>query len=401
MDRTILDAAMAAAFVRRLGEHIDYNINVMDRGGVIIASRDPSRIGSYHEAAHHLVQSGRPVEAIEPGDSLPAGVKPGVNLPVSYKGETIGVVGVTGDPAIVGPIAYAVKTSVETMVELELYKDLMLRRQDRKNVLLNYLLYEDETPREAAAALATKLGYDSSIPRAPLLLRLREDIEAAEALKALKRNPLHGPEEISAVTNDGAILVFKSLRLAGEGLVAAFEAEVEAYLEAARAALEASGYARRQPEAKPSGASSPAPLFRAYVGMFQSDLARYGGAYRQALWLSSRYPEQGQAALFVHRRLAEYLASRVPRSELVDAFAPLASLLPPDFAADLGPSLEALIESGYNAKEAASRLGVHRNTLSARVDRVSALLGLDPRGDPRGRDLASFLLRFLEIARPV
>ena len=379
MERTSLDPSMAAAFVRRLGESIDYNINIMDRDGVIIASRDQSRVGSFHEAAHRLVQSGGGVEAIAPGADLPPGVKPGVNLPISYKGEVIGVVGVTGDPAVVGPVAHAVKTSVETMVELALYRDLMLRRQDRKNVLLNYLLYEDETPREAAVALASTLGYDASLPRAPILIRLEEGAEAAEALTAIKRNGLHRPEDLSAVSNDGGILVLKSLELGGEGIMSAFESQVEDYLEAARGA---------------------APLRRACVGMFQTDLARYRGAYRQALWLSSRYPEAEESVLFVHRRLSEYLASRIPRSDLVDAFAPLAALLPGGFAEGFGPSLDSLVESGFNAKEAAARLGVHRNTLSARIERVGALLGLDPRDDPRGRELAVFFFRYLGMTRP-
>jgi carbohydrate diacid regulator len=374
--------------VRRLGERIDYNINIMDRDGVIIASRDQGRVGSYHEAAHRLVQSGGAVEAIAPGPGLPSGVKPGVNLPVAYKGEVIGVVGVTGDPSIVGPVAQAVKTSVETMVELELYKELMLRRQDRKNVLLNYLLYEDETPRAEAAALASKLGYDASLPRAPLVLRLRDGLDPADALKAVKRCGLHGPEDFSAVAKDGAVLVFKALRLSGEGVMAAFESQAVDYLGAARAALEAG-------EDRGSGRLP----FRAFAGMFQTDLARYRGAYRQALWLSERYANSDDPVVFVHRRISEYLASRIPRSELVDAFAPLAGLLPADLVAALGPSLEALVESGFNAKAAALSLGVHRNTLSARLDRFGALLGIDPRTDPRGRDLVAQLLRFLEVAR--
>ncbi|HOX33212.1 MAG TPA: sugar diacid recognition domain-containing protein [Spirochaetales bacterium] len=385
MDRTILDPAMAAAFVRRLGERIDYNINIMDRDGVIIASRDQSRLGSYHEAAHRLLESGGAIEAVEPGAGLPAGVRPGVNLPILYKGEAIGVVGVTGEPALVEPVAYAVKTSVETMVELELYKELTLRRQDRKNLLLNSLLYEDEAPRAGTAALAAKLGYDASLPRAPLLMLLGEELDAGESLKAVKRCGLHGPEDLSAVTNQGSILVFKAVELGKGGLVSAFESQVEAYLGAAARALGGRG-------------RSGAP-FRAYVGMFQNELGRYRGAYRQALWLSERYPEGGPAPVFLHRRLSEYLASRIPRAELVDAFASLASLLPPGFAAGIGGTIGALVESGFNAKEAAGALGVHRNTLASRLEAISELFGLDPRLDPRGRDLLSLLFRFLDLSR--
>ena len=373
---------MAAAFVRRLGERIDFNINIMNRDGVIIASRDQSRVGSYHETAHRLVRSGGAVETVEPSPCLPLGVKPGVNVPILYKGEVIGVVGVTGAPAVVEPIAYAVKTSVETMVELELYKDLMMRRQDRKNILLNYLLYEDAAPRSAASALASKLGYDVALPRSPILIHLKEGLDPGSALKTIKRNSLHGPEDLSSVTNEGAILVFKTIRFPGRGLFAEFERQVEDYLAASREAL---------------GERSP---FRAYAGMFQTDIARYRGAYRQAAWLAAHYPEQGEPVLFAHERLSEYFIAQIPRAELVDALSPLASLLLPELAADFLPSLEALVESGFNVKEAAGSLGVHRNTLAARLDRYSSLVGSDPRFNPRARDLVALFLRFLELSKP-
>ncbi len=380
METTRLDPALAAAFVRRLGERIDYNINIMNRDGVIIASRDQSRVGSYHEAAHRLVQSGGAIETVEPSEYLPAGVKPGVNLPILYKSEVIGVVGVTGEPSVVEPVAYAVKTSVETMVELELYKDLMLRRQDSKNTLLNYLLYEDVTPRYAASALAAKLGYDVALPRAPILIHVGEGFDPAATLKAIKRNSLHSPEDLSSVTNDGAIFVFKTIRLSKQGIFAEFESQIEDYLAASRQAL--GGRIR----------------LRAYVGMFQTDIARYRGAYRQAAWLASRYPEQGEPVLFAHRRLMEYFIAQIPRAELVNAFAPLTSFLLPDLAADFLPSFEALVESGFNVKEAAGSLGVHRNTLAARLDRYSSLIGADPRVDSRARDLAALFFRFLELS---
>lgn len=380
METTSLDPAMAATFVRRLGERIEFNINIMNRDGVIIASRDQSRVGSYHETTHRLVQSGGAIETVEPSDYLPAGVKPGVNLPILYKSEVIGVVGVTGEPLVVEPIAYAVKTSVETMVELALYKDLMLRRQDSKNTLLNYLLYEDVTPRYAASALAAKLGYDVALPRAPILIRVGEGADSAATLKAIKRSSLHSPEDLSSVTNEGEIFIFKTIRLSRQGIFTEFETQVEEYLAASRQAL--GGRTR----------------LRAYVGMFQTDIARYRGAYQQAAWLASRYPGEGEPALFVHRRLSEYFIAQIPRAELVNAFAPLTSFLLPDLAADFLPSFEALVESGFNVKEAAGALGVHRNTLAARLDRYGSLIGADPRIDPRVRDLAAMFFRFLELS---
>lgn len=382
---------MAAAFLKRLGEHLDCNINIMDRDGVIIASRDPSRVGSYHESARRLVESGSSIESIEEGPSLPSGVRPGVNLPLLLRGETIGVVGVTGNPREVEPVAYAVKTSVESMVELELYKEKAMRRQDRKNLFVSQLVYESDAPRSQLEALARKLGYDPRAPRVPLILRPAPGVEPARALAAIKADGAHGAEDISWVSPEGSIVVWKRLDLGGEGLMESLRGQVEAYLRAARRALG---------EAPAAGFSDATAPLAAYSGALQADLERYRGAYRQVLWLVERFPSPNEPLVSLYDHLGEFFASRVPRADLVDALEGLTALLPGDFRGDLRSSVEALFESAFNGKEAAARLGVHRNTLSARMERLNRVFGLDPRRDPRAREFLSFLVRYLELRGP-
>ena len=73
-------------------------INLMDTGGVIVASSDRSRIGQFHEGAARVLESREPVR-IYPGDAgRYAGAKEGVNLPILRDGRLLGVVGILGDP---------------------------------------------------------------------------------------------------------------------------------------------------------------------------------------------------------------------------------------------------------------------------------------------------------------
>ena len=39
---------MAQKLIDQITGYTEYNINIMDGNGVIIASRDPGRIGTYH-----------------------------------------------------------------------------------------------------------------------------------------------------------------------------------------------------------------------------------------------------------------------------------------------------------------------------------------------------------------
>jgi carbohydrate diacid regulator len=382
MDRDSIDAGMAADFLRKLGRHLDYNINIIDRNGVIIASRDSSRIGTFHESAFRLLETGADIERVGPDEPLPPGVRPGVNLPIEFHGRTLGVVGVTGDPREVLPVAYAVKTSVESMVELEAYKDKALQRLDKKNLFINYLLHDDDAPRAAIESLAAKLGYAPHAPRAPVLFRPATGLSSGEVLEVVKSCALHRTEDLSWATPEGAVLVFKTIDFADGGVIADYEAAVEGYVTAA-----AAGFRSRSLSGRP---------FQAYAGALQTDFARYRGAYRQVLWLADRLGASEDRVAFFYRYLGDFLWSRVPRSDLVDAFDSLAGLLSADYAAELRGTVEALAESAFNGKEAAARLGIHRNTLTARLARLQSVFGVDLRGDPRAREFLSLLSKYLE-----
>ncbi len=387
MERTDLNPELAETFLRRLGKHLDYNINIMDRNGVIIASRDPLRVGSFHEAAQRLIETGADIGTVEPGDNLPVGVRPGVNLPIELKGKTIGVVGVTGDPKVVAPVGYAIKTSVESMVELELYKDRAHQRSDRKNLLINYLLFEETPARNLLEGLATKLGYDTHLPRVPLLLAFRDGTDVPTALATIKQNGVHGPEDFSWITPDGRILVFLTVTFSGIGIIADFEKSVVRYVAAAEQALS---------KGIPDADGTTKPDLRAWAGTFQSDLAHYRAAYRHVLWLAGRFPVPVEKILYFYPYADEYLSSRVPRLDYVEIFDSFLGLLPTEFPEELKSTIDALLDSAFNGKEAAHRLGVHRNTLLARIEKVRQLVGMDLRRDPKAREFLGFLSRYLE-----
>jgi sugar diacid utilization regulator len=248
---------------------------------------------------------------------------------------------------------------------------------------MNYLLYDDESPRAVVEALASKLGYDTRTPRAPVLFRLRVGLDAAQTLAAFKKGSAHEGSDLSWATPDGAVLVFKTLVLGKAGIIADYEAGIDTYIRSAESALGVRS-------------GGPAP-FRAFAGALQTDLARYKGSWRQVLWLEDRASADDERVVFFYRRLGEWLASRAPRNEMVDAFESVAGLLSDGFAEELVQSVRALTESSFNGKEAAARLGIHRNTLAARLARFQAVFGIDPRNDGRSRDFLSVLSAYLDL----
>ena len=91
---TMLDRDFAEKFIDRVTRYTDYNVNIMDERGIIIASRDKARIGQYHEVAYRLV-TGTEEIVDTTGMSFP-NVLPGINMVIATGGVREGVVGVTG-----------------------------------------------------------------------------------------------------------------------------------------------------------------------------------------------------------------------------------------------------------------------------------------------------------------
>lgn len=384
MSEIKLNTAMAAAFLRRLGEHLDYNINIMNRDGIIIASKDQARVGTYHASARHLLDVAAAEECIEPGERLPEGTRPGINLPVTASGQVVGVVGITGLPQEVRPLAYAVKTSLESMIELEVLRERSLFRRDRKSQLFAYLVYEDQAPEAAIEDLAERLGYNPGEDRLPVLIRPPAGTNPDSLLAQLKQRGIHQEQDIASGTPDGYLLVFRAFpalpitRATPDetaGLLTSYRQTAERY------SIQLNGL--------PLGSGSAL-----FVGPVQNDLSRYRGAYRFIQWLSRNCGTANQPVYFFDH-LDEYLFSLLPRTALDDTLAVLANRFTPELRMNLRSTFKALSASGFNVKAAAARLGVHRNTLSSRLEQLSACLGGDLRSDEAAHKLIRTLAAYL------
>jgi len=128
----MLNQEIAQRFIDRLDRVLDFNINIMDNRGIIIASRDPLRIGTFHEVAREVLVKGLSGLSVSRDEILPPGVRPGINLPVVLDGNPEGVIGVTGDAPELANVAAALKSSLETMLEYERQQADAVARQRRE-----------------------------------------------------------------------------------------------------------------------------------------------------------------------------------------------------------------------------------------------------------------------------
>lgn len=375
----------AQEFIDRLDTHIAANVNIMDAEGIIIASRDSERIGSFHEAAYRLIRHRLQEERIDADGDLPMGARPGINLPIRIEEEIHGVLGVTGDPEKIRELAFALKSSMEMLIELERYKDRLFHRRNRKQLFMSRLLEEEPYRAGEVETLASQLGYSGDCTRVPLLLRIAEE-ETYEAERLLRENGLLAGEDLSFIAPDGTLLIFHRTTIHSTAALVSYRREMHDF---ARSLLD-----RLQ-------AHLPGSYSGVSVGLPQERWEDYRSAYRQIRWLDSRVNEDSGVRFFLDH-LELYLLSRTPREEYLAAGRVLTGLLGTrrigaNQRLSLLDTAAALRGANLSISEAASRLGLHRNTVTARMERLRDIYGIDLLHDPSGKELLLLLVVYREL----
>lgn len=111
----MINSILAKKIVEKMMDVIPYNVNIIDKNGLIIASGDETRIGQVHFVAMEALKTEKSIE-IEEGDKL---VKAGVNIPINFNNRIVGVIGITGKPKEVRCFAQIVKVTAELLINQE------------------------------------------------------------------------------------------------------------------------------------------------------------------------------------------------------------------------------------------------------------------------------------------
>lgn len=106
----------ATEIVGELSEMIGMKMNIMDSNAIIIASSDPKRVGTFHEAAHQIISQNLD-ELVVSRNQQYKGTIPGTNLPLIIDDKIIGVVGVTGPHEIARTYGKVIKRMTEILLQ--------------------------------------------------------------------------------------------------------------------------------------------------------------------------------------------------------------------------------------------------------------------------------------------
>jgi carbohydrate diacid regulator len=152
--------------VNRLMNILGKNINIMNKDGTIIASGDKSRLGDFHGAARDAALQKSEIIVNEDNKTKYEGSKFGVNIPIYYKADVLGVVGITGEPAEVKGYGLIVKELVELMIQEEERRSFELfQSRAVKNFAKELIKYHGEEDYKVLNSRAKLVQFDADIWR--------------------------------------------------------------------------------------------------------------------------------------------------------------------------------------------------------------------------------------------
>ncbi|TLS38420.1 CdaR family transcriptional regulator [Pseudalkalibacillus caeni] len=136
----MLTRQIANVIVKETSIRLNRNVNIMNDKGVIIASRDASRIDHIHEGAVEVLRTGETLKISPTDDGKWRGSQPGLNLPISFQNRIVGVIGITGNPDEMEDLGGLVRMTTELMIKQEYIASQMEWKQRTKEMIIEELL---------------------------------------------------------------------------------------------------------------------------------------------------------------------------------------------------------------------------------------------------------------------
>lgn len=343
------------------------NVNIMDINGIIIASGDESRIGAYHEIAAAAAAENMEITVDLEHASELKNVKPGVNVPINFDSEVIGVVGITGNPEEVSGYGKIIKELVELMVHDKQRKKLELFHYRAVRSLVMQLIEKSDLESDELQMLENRASmskFDLKKKRVLIIADI-ENFGNFISQKKLTEIQIQGLKQnvIDLISTGGdvsdAVLNLDKDRFL---ILKSAEGDIESFCNNKHIRI----YNRL-------GIN----LIFAEGGLC-ADVKDYHHAYVKAL----SFLDIATKLKDIHHISEKYfdlylLVHEIPDRLKKDFTKRLGTILL-DSKDNLVETVKVFFESGMNSKETAAKLFIHKNTLIYRLNKVRDQYGIDP-----------------------
>ena len=374
----MIDVALAEKFVKRSANYTQYSINVMDQNGVIIASSDENRVGSFHEIAYQILQADTEVVEVTGSDQFQGG-RTGINMALFLHRTKVGVLGITGEPEKLREVSRLLRMSLETMLEYEEQKRKVYEQQSLQTRFIDALIYQDGTDhREELNATARQLGYLPEIPRFPILISVSGQTEARAVLDQIQARQLLRTQDICAVTRENAVILFRDYRNEPFSSYRYVIQEAVRPIESILSDIHAD--------------------YRLYIGTLQDRLRHYRAGFQHCRWMQ-KHTEGSSRIYYFYDCIGEYMRSIAQVYELNRIFAPICGELQDERRDSTTEMIQALNHHNFNLNDSSRELFIHKNTLIFRFNKIREMFDINPMQNASDREFLNWMMQYLKMNR--
>lgn len=207
---------VAQSIVEEMKKIINQDINYIDTNGTIIASTDESRLGQFHGGGKRVIE--RNNDLIIQFDEQYEGAKKGINLPVYFQHEIVGVIGITGNKEEVEKYGRIIQRMTEILIKEEYIKEQESIDRESKRQFLEELLFRSNSEEKALMMRGDLLNIKTNIPRIVIVAKLidNDDKDALlppslneKIIKIFRRDLDKDPQNLIVQSGTDFIMILK------------------------------------------------------------------------------------------------------------------------------------------------------------------------------------------------
>jgi carbohydrate diacid regulator len=375
-----ITAEFAQSIVEEIEKIIHKNINFMNREGQIIASTDKKRIGDFHEGALEVLRTKKKV--VVKNDEQLKGAKPGINLPVYFNDQIIGVIGITGDEKEVGHFGEIIKKMTEILVkEAYLEQQMELERRARET-FINEWLEENIDNEKLFASRGWMLGINVHLPRIAIILDLIDFNDLIYDKLKTHQIDVKGELKVQSTRSNILKMIEDYFKYEHENIV--FMSGISKYV--ILMTVNTNKSIERQKEVIQSRIEQIIEMITkkystdvaAGVGRFHPDMRGTSKSYKEAK-RTVEIARKHKKILFYDQLGIESFIDEISLETKLDFIERILPVKKHEEIKQLIETLQTFFECNQSLNEAANKLFIHKNTLQYRLKRIKDLTGYDPR----------------------
>lgn len=373
----MISQVFANKFIENSRLYNDYNFIIINPDGIIIAATEKDRVGDFHEASYRMMKNKEKIAVVEVSD-IPhyVGVKCGVDMPILYKNEVVGAIGITGIPSKVKDVLSMARMSIETMLEYEFYKDELSKKRDSRKRFWEMLVEDNKSRADELIRYTIEQGYNPNRFRVAILIKIKEKKLSFSSFEDMMyASDLLNPEDILLYTDGKGYIIFRDIPAKEERLFQDYKNILRVFLVTLSTYFQKFGI-----------------TFHAYIGSIQNRMENYFHSYRHCRWMQ----EKRLSNAFFYDYLQDYIYETMPFTIIDGIFNVTETLLDNQMRKNCVSLLRTLMDHNYNISNASAAMYIHKNTFNFRFNKIKEYFGISPLQNDRDKKFAETLCYYLE-----